>query len=52
MVTILECEGRFLESLVLSVLNFVRKYEGSQMKIATPLAAAAAISLFNYMSLD
>ena len=44
-------EGRFLQSLVLSVLNLVLKYEGSQMKIATPLAAAAAISLFKCMPL-
>ena len=52
MVSTLEYEGRFLESLVLSVLNLVLKYGGSQMKIAAPLAAAAAISLFNCMSLD
>ena len=36
----IECEGRFLESLVLSVLSLVLKYGGSQMKNETPLAAA------------
>ncbi len=52
MVAILECEGRFPESLVLSVLNLVLKYGGSQVKIATPLAATSAIALFNCTHLD
>ena len=41
-----------MESVVSNILNLGLKYGGSQMKIATPLAAAAAISLFDCMSLD
>ncbi len=39
-------EGWIYESLSLGILTLVMKYGRTQMKIATPLAAAAAIALF------